>query len=45
MESRNSYSLIREGLLIRYLRGTSADNDVDYAIRNITTLERGLHGR
>ena len=44
MESRNSYSLIRVGLLIRYLRRTSADNDVDYAIRNITTLERGLMG-
>lgn len=40
MESKNSYSLIYVGLLIRHLRHTSATHDVDYAVRNITYLER-----
>ncbi len=44
MESRNSYSLIHVGLLIRHLRHTSASNDIDYAVRNITALERQIVG-
>ena len=40
MESKNSYSLIHVGLLIRHLRHTSVTNDVDFAVRNITALEQ-----
>ena len=42
MESKNSYSLIHVGLLIRYLRHTSENHDVDFAVRNITVLEQQI---
>lgn len=44
MESRSSYSLIHVGLLIRFLRQTTSNRNVDFAVRNITTLEREVVG-
>ena len=42
MESKNSYSLIHVGLLIRHLRHTSVAHDVAFAVRNITALDQQI---